>query len=136
MQLQIIPFKARHVQVIKPDASVEMLNLAKIAEAKGYAFTGCLMGDPIGAAGIAIQHPGVGEAWTLFSPLLKAQFRVTLLRMVRKLINDVTEEAQLRDIYCYVLPDDLKAQEFVEELQVNGDHPRLTQFLYQWEVRR
>ena len=125
MNLQIIPFKARHIEAIKPDAPADMLELAKFAERGGYAVTGCVLGDPIGAAGVAVMMPGIGQIWSLFSPFIKKNYRITLMRNAGKMIADAMTECKLHSVVATVDPDDLKACQFVEDLDF-----RLDRFVY------
>jgi len=70
--LQIIPFRARHVWEIGPwPITPAMAEMAYMAEQTGPAFSGCLYGRAIGAGGVSIQQPGIGEAWTLLTPLIR-----------------------------------------------------------------
>jgi len=71
MGLQCIPFRARHIELINPEWSDEMRNLAYFAQETGPGYTACLYGRPIGAGGLSIQRPGIAEAWTLFKPVIK-----------------------------------------------------------------
>lgn len=126
MKLQIIPFKARHIPLIKPDATPEIIELGKMAEASGCAITGCVMGDPIGAAGVAEHYGGMGQAWTLFSPYIKARYRITIIRQARRLISEAFEEGKYSRIVALVDPDDPKACDFVEDLGF-----KLSRFMYE-----
>lgn len=81
--IQIIPFRVRHVLEIKPHADERTVQMALLAEATGPAFTGCLYGRAIGAGGVSIQQPGIGEAWTMFNPLIK-RFPLSLHRTIKE----------------------------------------------------
>lgn len=84
----MIPFRARHLLEIKPDADAEMQRLALLAQ-HGPAYTGFLMGKAVGAAGVYITGD-VGEAWTLFNPAIKA-FPLFLHKTVKRLLSEVAQ---------------------------------------------
>ena len=71
MRPQIIPFRARHLKEILPDATEEQQWMALLAQESGPGYTAFLFGKAVGAAGVSIQKPGLGEAWAIFTPLLK-----------------------------------------------------------------
>ncbi len=75
--MRIVPFDPHHLQLLRL-RELERLTIgdltrieaygARIAE-PGFAFTGIADGDIDGAAGVAPMWDGVGQAWTLLSPL-------------------------------------------------------------------
>jgi hypothetical protein len=84
----VIAFRARHVLDIKPDADSRMMALAQIAEQSGPAWSGFLYGVAIGAGGVSIQRPGIGEAWTIFNPRIKA-FPLFLHRTIKSHLESI-----------------------------------------------
>lgn len=91
------------------------MDLAEQAQRAGHAFTACLLGDPIGAAGVAIMDGNQGQAWALFTPLIKT-LPLGLYRAVSKGLREVIVETRLRKIYAVIDPEDEKAQRFMEHL--------------------
>lgn len=114
MKFQIIPFRVRHVKLIRPDASDDMMALALAAERSGRAYTACLVGDPIGAAGVWM-HGQEGQVWTLFSPLIKRQ-PVQLYKLVREKLEEVTNEFKPRLLYARCIRTDPQAVRFLQRL--------------------
>ena len=129
MELQIIPFRARHVSVIAPNVSEEMMILAECAERTGRGYTGCLLGDPVGCAGVAIQRAGMGECWALFSPIIKTM-PLSLFRAVKKGLDEIILESRLTTLYAVVEPTDKSAARFMEHLGFE-----MKKHLYYREVR-
>jgi len=101
--IQIIPFRARHVLDIKPDAGPRMLWMAQSAEQSGPAWTAMLYGQAIGAGGVSIQRPGIGEAWTLFSPRIK-RYPLFMHRFCKQFTDDAIKT--LDEIYTVCSGDD------------------------------
>lgn len=128
MNVQIIPFRARHVPLIKPEAGKEWLELAEAAQENGRGYTACLLGDPIGAAGVRLHAQGIGEAWALFSPLIKAMPK-SLFKSVSKGLNEIIAEEKLTKIWALVDPEDETAQQFMEHLGFRMKH-----WIYEREV--
>ena len=95
--------------------------LGRIAESYGWAKTGMLCGDPVGAAGVAIrrehasQKIGTGEVWALFSPVIKtlpkALYKATALGLA-----EVKRETGVMDMWALCLPGDQAAARFLEHL--------------------
>ena len=115
LKFQIIPFRARHLSLIAPIVSPEMLELGRSAEQTGRGFTACLLGNPIGAAGVAIQRPGLGEAWALFSPLIRSR-KLELYRAVASGLKEIIQETRIKKIYAVIQPNDEAAVRFIEHL--------------------
>lgn len=80
-----------------------MYRMAWRAQESGPAFTACLYGHAIGAAGVSIQKPGVGEAWTIFTPLLKRMFPLTMHKLVKKLL--IEHAAALNEVWAVCRDD-------------------------------
>ena len=70
--------------------------LAQIAEQSGPAWSGFLYGVAIGAGGVSIQRPGIGEAWTIFNPRIKA-FPLFLHRTIKSHLESIIEN--LDEVY-------------------------------------
>jgi len=121
VEIQIIPFRARHVPLIRPDAGPEWIDLAEEAQEGGRGYTACLLGDPIGAAGVRVHGNGIGEAWALFSPLLKTMPKA-LFKNVSKGLNEIIVEEKLKKIWALVDPEDEIAQRFIERLGFHMKH--------------
>jgi hypothetical protein len=101
-QLKLIPFRARHVKEIYPEAPEAMLEIGELAQdCSGYALTACYLGQPIGAGGIVVQRPGVADAWTLFTPMLKT-LPFFLHRTVKIELCTVIKKFNLRRIQCTI----------------------------------
>ncbi len=101
-KLQIIPFRARHVKEIEPQADDAMMALAQLAQnSPGDAFTACYLGQPIGAAGIILTAPNMGDAWALLSPLLKS-FPLYLHREAKTRIEHAIQKYQLRRVQAFI----------------------------------
>jgi len=122
VKLQIIPFRVRHLDVIKPDVTPEHRAIA--AKVEKHAFTGCLLGDPVGCAGVYVDELGIGWAWTEFTPLLKAACKIQLARTVKRLLDEVALEVPIRTIRIEVDPLDNKAMQFAKWLGFNMDKPQ------------
>jgi hypothetical protein len=86
---------------IKPDVDVEFYMMALKAQESGPGFTVCLYGQPIGAAGISIQKPGYGEAWSILGPLIK-RFPVFLHRTVKSEMRRIA--AGLNEVWAVCEP--------------------------------
>jgi hypothetical protein len=71
VNLQCVPYRARHLQLLNPDASEKMLEEAYIAQQVGPGYSAFLFGCVVGMAGLSLQVPGMGQAWALFTPVLK-----------------------------------------------------------------
>ena len=111
----MIPFRARHVPLIKPDVSDEWQQLALEAQEEGRGYTACLMGDPIGCAGVRVHANNSGEAWALFSPLIK-KLPLSLFRAVSKGLNEIIAEEKLTKVWSIVDPKDEAACRFMTHL--------------------
>lgn len=120
MRIQVIPFRARHVPLVNPNADENLLALAYAAERSGKAFTGCLLGDPVGCAGVWM-HGTEGQVWTLFSPLIK-QMPVALCKEVRRRLKEVIEELQPTLLYARIDTNDEQAVRFIERLGFEAGH--------------
>lgn len=115
-KFEVIQFRAKHVRQIQPDASPEMIELAEWGEIGGRGFTACISGNPIGAAGIVVHREGMGEAWALFSPVIK-RFPKSLFIAVKKGLEEIIEERQdLITLVSIVQGDDRQAVNFLKHL--------------------
>jgi len=115
LKIGVIPFRAKHLAEIEPRVTGEMITLGQLAECSGSAYTAVLCGDPIGAAGIAVVRPGMGEAWSLFSPLIK-RFPLALHKAASRLIPEVTKRHNLRRVCAMVDEGDAVAVRWIERL--------------------
>jgi len=123
LKLQIIPFRVRHLDVIKPDVTPEQKGMMS-SNAGKYAFTGCLLGDPVGCAGVMIDDENIGWGWSFFTPLLKTAVKIQLLRTVRRLIDEVIIESGVKEIRVIVEPTDAKAVQFAAWLGFDTKAPK------------
>jgi hypothetical protein len=116
-KLQIIPFRARHLQEVKPDVEAPMLEVAEYAEHHGWSYTGCVCGIKIGCAGIAMERNGVGQLWAVFSPMIK-NMRFQLFRECRRLLlkNIADHRDEIEVLYALVDDGDEQAENFVRHL--------------------
>ncbi len=127
--IQIIPFRARHLREIVPEMDNDLMELAKVAEQAGHAFTACLLGNPIGAAGITLTSNNTGQAWTFFSPLIKSMPKL-LFKTVKDKLDEVIVETRLNKIYAVTTINDPIAQRFMKHL----GFPPPTQYLYERKI--
>jgi hypothetical protein len=102
--ISIIPFRARHAFEIRPDLDADEANLLARAQYEGVGYTGFLAGKAIAAAGVWVPRPGIGHAWTIFTPAMKA-FSFSLHREVKTRLGKVMES--LDEVYA-VCSDDGK----------------------------
>jgi len=65
--------------------------MAVKAEQTGPAWTICYYGMPIASAGCSVQKPGVGEVWTMLTPLAK-RYPLFLHRAVKGYLEAVLAE--------------------------------------------
>ena len=101
----LLPFKAEHVRGLPPvegHTPEGMIEMARRMEAWGPALTGIIDGVFIGAAGLGVYWPGVGEAWTLLTPQIKMTHKVWLTRTVKKFLNDIIRALDLHRVQIAV----------------------------------
>jgi hypothetical protein len=103
-----------------------MMALAEIAEGRGWAWTAMLLGDPVGAAGVAITGDR-GEAWAVFSPLIKTM-PVALYKAVAKGLAEIKAEVPVRLIVATADAQDAQAARFLRHLGFG-----LKKHWYEWE---
>jgi hypothetical protein len=101
--ISIIPFRARHLIEIKPDIDADTIGTYMRAQYEGVSYTAFLGGKAIGAAGVWVQKPGIGEAWAIFAPAMKA-FPLLLHREVKSRLNKVMKS--LDEVYIICAGDD------------------------------
>lgn len=111
----MIPFRARHALIIKPFMNLRLQHLCITAQDKSRAWTGCMLGDPIGAAGIKLGDDHAGEAWALFSPLIK-RYPLFLFRELKTRIERVVAEEKLTRVWSVVDEDDPAAIRLIGRL--------------------
>jgi hypothetical protein len=92
-----------------------MRELANFAQERGHAFTACLLGNPIGAAGITMTSINSGQAWAVFSPLLKTA-PIALFKACKHGIDGVIAETGIKKIYAVAPIDDKVACRFMRHL--------------------
>ena len=98
MKLQAVPFRARHVRDIIPNASDEVMRKAQRAEETGPAWSGFLYGRAFIAAGVSInQEMRIGEAWSLSSPIAKG-YPLFVHREVKRQLDRIVKS--LDEIYA------------------------------------
>ena len=76
------------------------------AQESGPGYTVILAGHIIGAAGISVERPGIGEAWTYFTRVLVREYPLTMHKLVRKLLNE--HAANLEEVYAACIPENEK----------------------------
>jgi hypothetical protein len=86
-----------------------------MAQENGRAYTACILGQPVACAGMYLHGKGIGETWTLFSPVMKT-LPLALFRIVSKTLNEVITEEKLNRVWAMVDPADPAAVRFVEHL--------------------
>jgi len=129
-RFQIIPFRPRHVRLILPDATDSMITRAEYAVENGFSYTACLLGTPIGAAGMCFKEANTAELWAMFTPLFKSM-PITLYRAVREKYAEAMSKApELERIYAIVDPRDETAIRFVQHLGL-----KMTNHVYEVEVK-
>jgi hypothetical protein len=107
--------------------SEEWRQLALTAQELGCGYTACLLGDPIACAGMRIDAADrTGEAWSLFSPVIKAM-PLSLFRIVSKGLNEVIAEEKLKLVWSIIDPNNETAVRFIRHLGFER-HLRLTSF--------
>jgi len=104
--IKLIPFRAAHIFEIVPDADDETYKMAWRAQESGVGYTAYLHGLAIGCAGLSIQRPGIGEAWTYFTPLLRRVYPLTMHRLVKTLLDK--HAAKLDEVYAACKPENEK----------------------------
>ena len=57
----------------------------------------------IGAAGIMVVHPGVGEAWLLTAPLASARI-IPAFRILRRWLDQMQDQLKLRRVQALIVP--------------------------------
>lgn len=82
---------------------------------EGPGYTAMLLGQPIGAAGVSILRPGVGEAWAIFSPLIKTM-PFAIHRNVKKILARIIAEQHLRRVHAAIDPQDKIAVRWIGRL--------------------
>lgn len=110
----MIPFRARHVPLINPGVEDWQMGLYLAAERSGRGYTACLLGDPIGCAGVWIDGKE-GRVFAEFSPLIKAM-PVQLYKAVKKGLAEIIEETRPECFYTLVDPKDPAAVRFMTHL--------------------
>jgi hypothetical protein len=129
MKIQLIPFRARHVALIRPDVDPAMMALAQAAERSGRGYTACLMGDPIGCAGVWM-HGKDGQVFSYFSPLLK-RMPVQLFKAAKRGLAEVIEELKPESLYARIDENDQAAVRFITRLGFDPTH-RIYERTFQW----
>lgn len=115
MNVQVIPFRARHVPIIKPDVSEFEMARAYRDEKIAYAKTVCLLGDPMGCGGITPFEDGSAEAWALFSPLSKC-FGKAMFKACKQGILEAERELNPTVLFARADLEDEAAQRFLQHL--------------------
>jgi len=92
-----------------------MRQLALVGQNAGHAFTACALGRPIGAAGVTLQIAGRGQAWAIFSPLIRNR-PVSLFRAVKHGLEEIIAETKVKKLYAVVDQDDEAAKRFMTHL--------------------
>lgn len=117
LRLQIIPFRACHIEEVLPELSKPMIDLAQYAETHGPAYTGCVHGTKLACAGAAIQYPQTAELWAVFSPFIKLKMSKTIFKETRRLLLKAIEDhPEVKCWYAFADKNDLVAQRFIEHL--------------------
>jgi len=117
--------------MISPFVDENIMELGKIAERLGWAKTGMLCGDPVGAAGVTIKSdfPGQaprGEVWALFSPIVKCMPKSLYVAAMRGLA-EVKKETGITQMWALCQPQDEAAARFLQHLGFSLAH-----HMYEW----
>ena len=113
--IQVIPFRARHVPLIKPGVTEFEMARAERDEKIAHARTVCLLGDPIGAGGITPFEDGSAEAWAIFSPLSK-HYAKAMFQACKQGIVEAEAELNPHVLFARADLEDEAAQRFLEHL--------------------
>lgn len=131
LKLQIIPFRVRHLAEINPTLSAKAMAIARRAEECGIAWTACLLGDPVGAAGMEIGPNGIAQVWTEFSPLIKTMPKA-FFQATRNYLEKAIAEHSPETLQAIVDENDDSAVRFIEHL---GFPRKERKFLYERKIR-
>ena len=93
-----------------------MLELAKVAELNGVGWTACILGEPIGCAGMAVRSPYFGEPWAIFSPILKDCFAKTLYKLTKRYLEEALAKIAPLPAVSIIDKDNTAGRRFVEHL--------------------
>jgi hypothetical protein len=97
-QLRIVPFEIAHLEIIKA-RKFEARELARLPDlegrvlgymARGMAYTGFLGEEILMCGGIVLLWPGVGEGWSITTPLVTAHpvlFHFAMRRIMELLVR-------------------------------------------------
>jgi len=118
----VITFRSDHLLRIAPRFSLgafqegaALLALGRLYEDRGPAYSGEVDGKLIGACGIMVLWPGVGEAWAFFSADI-VQYRRWVHRMVKETLWEIIRGLDLRRVQSEVREDSWIARKWVEKL--------------------
>lgn len=115
------PFRAAHLWEMRfrdhenDDVFVSLYRTASNDYERHPAFTGRYRGQIVGAGGVMIPYPGVGEAWAIGTPLVY-QHKMFFHRTVKRLLKMVVDQQNLRRIQVCVLSTYEQGQTWVEAL--------------------
>jgi hypothetical protein len=121
--LKIVPFEPVHLQAIEAREfeAREMAFLPDMAErareymARGMAYTGFLGGRIMMCAGIVVLWRGVGEAWSVTTPLV-ADYPLTFHRTMSRILGLLERSMGLRRIQVAIHDHHYVSQRWIERL--------------------
>lgn len=107
--MRIVPFQAGHITLLEPrgpdigllQSFGDPLAVANSFAANGLGMTVLVDGRPIACAGIVFLWKGVGEAWTLTSPLVE-QHRKSFHRAVVTMLDQTQTHRRLHRVQTAV----------------------------------
>jgi len=119
-KVQVIPFRARHVPLIKPDVTESQIARAMRDEKIAHAKTVFVGGEPIGCGGVTPFEDGSAEAWALFGPRVRLYPKAMFAACKRGLEES---EELFKPIALFARADleDEAAQRFLERLGYVAD---------------
>ena len=107
---RIIPYVEEHGQTVLDTYKLEGFSSKRVSYSSnlyipGMSFT-CVKDDIIlGCAGVIPLWDGVGEAWSLISPIMREHFSLTLHRGVTRFLNDLAARGTMHRLHCHVLEE-------------------------------
>lgn len=111
----LIPFKAEHLLAIASRNPFDdrLIDSAYQKETKGPAFTALYDEKVLACAGMTIEWPGVGHAWTVFGHDF-ARHAIWITRTVRAALRDVIRGCNLHRVEAQVLESQLRERKWLE----------------------
>lgn len=115
-------FKAEHVLEARyrdPESAVGIVDIAPKYE-RWPSFTGRFNGEIIGAGGIVVVSPGVGEVWA-FATMLADQHRVFFHRTFTRLHRSIIENLGLHRLQAVVYESNTRGRKWAEAFGLTSE---------------